>query len=270
MEWASEEKLAEMNSPKILYFDIETTIAIFAGFHLGKQHVNHTQILKRPQVMCISWAWNDEPVKHSTFDMKKYDLHKKDDDADYELLRKFSLEYAKADLIVGQNSVFYDVPWLRSRIIKHKLPPLPEILHDDTYLQTKKSVKHISHKLDDVGDFLGYGGKADHGNGMEWWIRISYGDKKLLKEMLVYCDDDVEKLRKIYKHQLPYVKSKLNLAAFLGDTCCPSPTCGSKDIVKDGFRRTQAGKFQRYVCNTCGKPFTDGKNLLKSPGNIVR
>ncbi len=259
-----------MDNPKILYFDIETTIALFAGFSLGKQHVNHTQLLKRPQVMCISWAWNDKKVQHATFDITKYDLSKKDDDADYELLKLFSAEFRQADLVVGQNSVFFDQPTITSRLIKHKLPPLPQVLHDDTFLQTKKTVKHISHKLDDVGDFLGYGGKADHGNGMDWWIQIAKGDTKILKKMVKYCDEDVNKLRKIYKHQLPYVKSKLNLAAFSGQTCCPSPLCGSKDIIKDGFRRTQAGKFQRYACNACGNSFTDGKNLLSSPGKIVR
>src|SRR5574338_765026 len=113
------------NKPKILYFDIETTITIFAGFSLGNQYVTHDQVLKRPQVMCISWAWNDEKVQHDTFDLKKYDLLKKDDDADFKLLERFSREYAKADLVVTQNGVNFDVPWLRSRIIKYKLPPLP-------------------------------------------------------------------------------------------------------------------------------------------------
>lgn len=261
-----------MDSPKILYFDIETTIAVFAGFSLGKQHVNHTQVLKRPQVMCISWAWNDKPVQHATFDLKKYNLGAKDDDADLELLKVFSQEFAQADLVVGQNSVFFDLSTITSRLIKYKLPPLPQVLHDDTYLQTKKTVKHLSHKLDDVGDFLGYGRKADHGNGMDWWIQVAQGNEKILQKMVKYCDEDVRKLRKIYKHQLPYVKSKLNLSAYQdGKLCCPSPTCGSTDLVKNGYRRTTAGKFQRYVCNSCGKAdITDGTNLLKQSGKMVR
>ena len=256
---------------RILYFDIETTIAVFAGFGLGKQHISHDQILKRPQVMCISWAWNDEKVKHATFDLKKYNLLKKGDDADYELLKLFSAEVASAHLLVGQNSVNFDMPTLLSRIIKYKLPPLPEVLHDDTYLQTKHKVRHISHKLDDVGDYLGYGKKADHGNGMDWWIRIAQGDKSILNKMVKYCDEDVAKLRKIYKHQLPYVKSKLNMAVFQeGKEICPSPICGSKDITRNGFRRTQAGKFQRFVCNTCGHQFTNGKNLIQSSSKVTR
>lgn len=259
------------DEPRILYFDIETTIAVFAGFGLGKQHISHDQILKRPQVMCISWAWNDQKVQHATFDLKKYNLLKKDDDADYELLKLFSAEVASAHLLVGQNSVNFDMPTLLSRIIKYKLPPLPEVLHDDTYLQTRKKVRHISHKLDDVGDYLGYGHKAPHGNGMDWWIRIAQGDKSILDKMVKYCDEDVNKLRKIYKHQLPYVKSKLNMSVFQdGKICCSNPLCGSTNLTRNGFKRTTAGKFQRYVCNDCGHHTADGKNLISNSSKVIR
>lgn len=256
------------NKPKILYFDIETTITIFAGFSLGNQYVTHDQVLKRPQVMCISWAWNDDKVQHGTFDLKKYDLLKKDDDADFKLLERFSREYAKADLVVTQNGVNFDVPWLRSRIIKYKLPPLPEVQHDDTYLQTKKTVKHLSHKLDDVGDFLGYGRKADHGHGMDWWIQIAQGNKTILSKIVKYCDEDVVKLRKVYKHQLPYVKSKLNMSTFTGKACCPQ--CSSTDLIKDGFARPGLAKYQRYRCNSCGHPFRGGENLNKNTKRFNR
>mgnify|MGYP000875156892 CR=1 FL=1 len=259
-----------MTSPNILYFDIETTPTLFAGFQLGKQHVNHTQILKRPEVMCISWAWNDQKVQHASLNMEKYDLRAKDDDADYELLKTFSKEYGKADLIVSQNGVFFDVPTITSRLVKHRLPPLPEISHDDTYLQSAKKIKHISHKLDDVGDYLGYGRKAPHGDGMDWWIAVAYGDYKILAKMVKYCDEDVNKLRKIYKHQLPYVKSKLNMAAFTGEPTCSSVVCGSKNLVKDGFRWTLAGKYQKYRCNDCGKPTVGGENLLKNTKKLPR
>ncbi len=235
---------------------------------MGKQHVAHTQILKRPQVMCISWAWNDGKVKHSTFDMDKYDLWAKDDDADYELLKMFSEEMGKADLWVGQNSEFFDVPTITSRLIKYQLPPLPKILHDDAYSQTKKSVRHISHKLDDVGDFLGQGTKEEHGTGMDWWIRVSYGDKQALKDMVKYCDGDVELLRNVYKQQLPYVKSKLNRSAWELELCCDQ--CGSKNFIKYGFHRTTVGKFQRYRCEDCGHPFHGGENLNKQTKKLGR
>lgn len=257
-----------MDTPQILYFDIETSITIFAGFQLGKQHISHEQVLKRPQVMCISWAWNDKKVEHDTFDLKKYDLLKKDDDADFGLLERFSKLLLRADLVVGQNSIAFDLPTLTSRIIKYKLPPLPDILHDDIYLKTKKTVKHLSHKLDDVGDFLGYGGKREHGHGMEWWIKIAQGNGSVLREMVKYCDDDVVKLRKIYKHTLPYIKSSLNRAAFSNQIVCRN--CGSKNLNSRGFRLTTAQKFQRYQCQDCGSWTSSGIGDIKKPGRLPR
>jgi len=257
-----------LDKPRILYFDIETSIVLFAGFRLGKQHVDYTQVIKRPQVMCISWAWNDDRVQHGTFDMDKYQILKKDDDADYSLLKRFCGELSKADLVVGQNSENFDLPTLTSRIIKYRLPPLPEILHDDMYLQTRKKVRHLSHKLDDVSEFLGNGRKEEHGNGMEWWIAIALGNKKILKEMVKYCDGDVEKLRKSYKQQLPYVKSKLNMSTFTGKACCTQ--CGSTDVIKDGFARPGLAKYQRFRCNSCGHPFRGGENLNKNTKQFSR
>ena len=222
--------------------------------------------------MCISWAWNKDKVQHATFDLSKYNLLKKDDDADYELLKLFSSEVKQAELLVGQNSVNFDWPTITSRLVKYKLPPLPLITQDDTYLQSKNKIKHISHKLDDVGDYLGYGKKANHGNGMDWWIEVMYGNDAILNRMVKYCDEDVNKLRKIYIHQLPYVKSNFNMVVWVdGRPCCPSPACGSPNLTKNGYRRTNAGKFQRYSCNTCGRSdITDGTNLIKHSGKVVR
>jgi integrase len=39
------------------------------------------------------------------------------------------------------------------------------------------------------------------------------------------------------------------------------PNCHSKEICKDGFRRTNNGLIQRYLCNQCGFRFSDSKNL---------
>lgn len=258
-----------MTDPKILYFDIETSIAIFAGYHLGKQHVNHTQVLKRPQVMCISWAWGDGKIQHKNFDLGKFDLSAKDDDADYELLKYFTEKVmSQADLWITHNGEEFDTPTITSRLVKYKLPPLPQTLSDDTYKQSKKKIRYFSHKLDDIGDYLGYGNKEDHGRGMDWWIRIAQGDRKLLKEMVVYCDGDVDRLRKIYKHQLPYVKSSLNRSAWEQTLCCTQ--CSSTNLVKDGFRRTMVGKFQKYRCADCGHPFHGGENLNKQTKKFGR
>lgn len=250
--------------PKVLFFDIETLPAIVAVFGIrGKQNIGYKQILKRSQVMCISWAWNDGKVNHVSMDLGKYDWHKKDDDSDYETVKRFVEIAQSADLVIGHNAREFDVAYLRSRLVKYKLPDFRPNLIDDTY-QSTKSIRFMSHKLDDLSDYLGYEGKASHGSGYEWWIDIMRGSKKVLGEMVKYCDEDVVQLRKIYKDLRPYMKSALNMAVFLErpDAC---PSCGQSDrpLVIRGYWMKGLSKKPKLQCPVCNDyPFTKGKNII--------
>lgn len=257
-----------MDKPKVLYFDIETTPLITANFRLGKQHIGHDQILKRPQVMVICWAWGDSKVQGKIFDLSKYDWYAKDDDADYKLIKDFITVAAQADLIIGHNAKKFDVAVLKSRIIKHKLPVLAPVLVDDTWEMTK-NIAFTSHKLDDLGDYLNLGRKKPHGNGYEWWIDIIRGSTKTLNNMMGYCKVDVERLRAIYKTIKPYTKSAVNMSIFTGKplTC---RSCGSGKVNKRGYAGTTAGLRQRYQCTECGAWSTEGTNLIKKPGTYLR
>jgi DNA polymerase elongation subunit (family B) len=253
--------------PKILYFDIETLPMLIPVFRLGDQKVTYDQILKYPVVFCISWAWNDGKVQHTTFDMKKYDINKKDDDSDFVMIRDFCKLVEDADVLVGHNAKSFDIGVLASRVVKFRLPPIAPTLIDDTYISTKP-IKFVSHKLDSLADFLGYGHKSDHGKGMEYWIEVMMKNKPTLKKMVKYCDDDVKLLRKIHKHLQPYVKPVLTMSIFTGEplTC----RCGSNNVEKRGYHRTTAGKLQRFQCRDCGAWNTEGKNLIKKSGDYLR
>jgi len=254
---------------KTLYFDIETTGMILFGYRLGKQHIAHDQILKRSQVMCISWAWGDGKVQNAVFDRDKFDWFKKDDDADYELLKNFVNMAMDADVVIGHNGKNFDVAELRSRLIKHKLPDFQPTLIDDTYLMTK-NIGFVSHKLDDLGDYLGVGKKMEHGHGVEWWVEILRGNKKILAEMCKYCSIDVARLRGIYKELKPYIGSNLNLAIFYSrpDMC---PNCGStRTPIIRHYKYTKAGKFPQFQCHDCNKYYPTGKNQIKAPSQYRR
>jgi uncharacterized protein YprB with RNaseH-like and TPR domain len=257
------------NEPAILFFDIETMAMLVPTFRLGKQHVDYSQILKREQVMCISYAWNTGKVQHLQIDLGRYNILDKDDDADYEMLKAFSEEYNKADLVVAHNGCGFDIPKLLSRIVKYKLPPLAPVVADDTYFKSK-GIGFTSHKQDDLADYLGYGTKADHGKGMAYWIAVMYGDQKILDRMVKYCDRDVVMLRKIYNHLKPYIKTSLPLSVFNGTpSACKS--CGKLGTLqKRGWRITTANRYQRYQCASCGVWSSDGVGLVKNGKHFNR
>jgi hypothetical protein len=248
--------------PKLLFFDIETLPNIVAAFSIqGKQNISHKQILKRSQVMCISWAWGDGKVQHDITDMSRYDWYKKDDDADMMLVSNFVEMAQEADMVIGQNSSF-DIGHLRSRLVKYSkelnnLDFRPTLI-DDTYYNTK-DIYFDSHKLDDVGDYLGYGNKDPHGDGYEWWIDVMRGDTKRLDKMVYYCDGDVKRTRKVYKRIKPFIKSSLNKAVWFNrpDAC---PSCGQSErpLIIRKYNQKRQPVFQCPVCNAY--PFTKGKS----------
>lgn len=256
---------SKTNDISILYFDIETTPEIVAQFGIrGKKNTSHTQVLKRSVVMCISWAWNDANVQHKMFDLPLYDWYSKDDDSDYNLIKDFTEQAQRANLVIGHNAKMFDIAYLRSRIIKYQLPDFNPALIDDTY-QSTKDIRFMSHKLDDLGDYLGYGNKEEHGNGYEWWIDVMRGDKTRLKEMVKYCDIDVERDRQIYKHLSPYVKSNLNASVFYErPDACPNPLCGQSErpMIIRGYNTTRAGKYPKLQCPVCNTYCSKGENQI--------
>ena len=248
-----------ITKPKIIYLDIETTLAQFWGFRLGEQRISWEQIKKEPQVCVICWAVNDGEIQSATFDMNKYDPTKYDDDADYKLIADFIKVASTADLLIAHNSPF-DLGVLGSRLMKHQLPDLAPTLVDDTYFKTKVR-KTMSHKLDYLLRYFNIGKKVEH-RGLETWKDVGLKNKKALQELKEYCIGDVDGLRKLYKYITPYIKSNLNLAVFYGkpDIC---PRCSGEDTIqKRGFHRTLVGKYQRYQCTTCGWWGHDGTNQI--------
>jgi len=245
--------------PVVIAFDIETTLGQYWGFRLGEQNVDWTRIKKEPVICCICWSINGGKVQSLTFDMSKFDLNSYDDKSDFDLVSKFVKVLNTADLAIAHNSPF-DIGFIRSRVLKHKLPDIAPVLIDDTYLKTKR-IGTQSHKLDYLLRYLGIGQKRQH-SGMDMWKAVSTKDKRQLREMVKYCEDDVRGLNKLYAYIKPYIKSSLNLSVFYGkpDIC---PQCSGEDTIqRRGFHRTQKGKFQRYQCTSCGWWGSDGVNLL--------
>lgn len=252
-----------MKNPKILFFDIETTPNLVFTWRLGKQYVTMDNIHKERKISCICYKWQGEKQVHSLqMDMSLHDLTKHDDDADYQMLREFCKVYQEADLAVGHNAIKFDIGFIRSRLVKYKIGDIAPIIVDDTYLATK-GISFNSHKLDYLSQYLGVGKKAPH--PYELWRNVMRGDKKALTDTVSYCKQDVRLLESVYDKLLPYMKSKLNRAAFTEDkTACPS--CGEDALIGRGKTITVTwGVRQRMSCQKCGKWCTTGsKSLIMS------
>lgn len=255
-----------MTQPNILYFDIETSHLLVYIYSLGNQYVGQHQIKKERKILAISYVWNnDKKAQSLILNLDKHDLQAYDDDADYEMLKKFVDVYKKADLAVAFNGRKFDVARLRARLVKYNLPDMHPVLFDDTYRMTK-DIDFTSHKLDYLGRYLGLGRKIP--TNADLWIRVMEGNKQALKEMSDYCDQDVLLLRKAHKRLKRYGKSQLNLSIFHENPgLCPK--CGGK-LVKDGTVQRGLAKKQSYECSICKSKTVDGNNLIKHVGSYPR
>lgn len=224
---------------KILIYDIETSPNIgwfwTAGF---KKNISHEQIIKERAIICVSYKWfGEDQVYNLTWD---------DDQNDYFLIEQFVEVLNEADLIVAHNGDNFDLKWIKTRALYHRIPMLPNYNQFDTLKVAKSKLYLNSNKLDYIAKFLGYEGKIK--TEIDLWLDIIFKkDKKALNQMLDYCDEDVRQLEKVYE-ELQYLDNpKFHLGVLNGETKQTSPVTGSVNIKHIKSVTTNRGTIKHIM-----------------------
>jgi hypothetical protein len=238
--------LKKQTKIKRLFFDIETSPNVVFSWNVGyKLNIDHGNILKEREIICICWKWEgDSKVNHLQWN--------KGDDK--QMVLKFVDIIKQADEIIGHNGDNYDIKWFRTRCIFHGIEALPEFKSIDTLKISRTKFRFNSNRLDYVGKFLGFGGKMDTGGFKLWKSIILDNDKTSLDTMVKYCKRDVILLEKVYNKLSGYSTPKTNIAVLQGRTTCDCPHCGSDNTVSNGMKILASGTSKRKIqCNDCGK-----------------
>lgn len=237
-----------MASPKILFWDLETSLQTAAIFQLAKNDwINPESLVSERYVICGSWKWADEDKVHNVSvldDPKRYAKNHQDD---YHVIKTLHKILSQADVIVAHNGDFFDKKYINTRILFHGLEPLPPITSIDTYKVAKSQFMFNSNKLDYLGSYLKLGNKIKTSPGL--WMRVMNGDKAAVKEMALYCNQDIILLEKVYNKLMPYCQGHVNRELF-GEVGCPR--CGSTDVQSRGVHRAISRVYKRLCCNNCG------------------
>jgi len=149
--------------PKIkrLYFDIETSFGTVYVFKVGRKvFIPHDNIITEPQIICICYKWNDEDEVHSLDWGKRR--------SDKTLLKKFIKIANKADQLIGHNGDNFDLKWVKTRCLIHRIPTFPKYQTMDTLKQARSNFRFQSNKLDYISKVLGHRGKIDTGGSQLW------------------------------------------------------------------------------------------------------
>ena len=229
---------------KRLFFDIETSPNIYFGWRCGYDlKITHECIIEERAIICICWRWAGQKAIHTL----KWDWDSSEPDK--EMLKKFMPVLLSADEAIGHNSDRFDVKWLRTRCLLYRIPFPPQITTVDTLKAAKGYFLFNSNKLDYIGKYCGFGGKADKGGFQTWYDIALYDDQPAMRRMVRYCKHDVWLLEQIFNLMNPYLPAKTALS-------CEARACPECDaqMVISKTRMTAAGYKQAQLrCKECGK-----------------
>lgn len=226
-----------MSTIKNLTIDLETSPNIVASFQVGYNlNIPHGNIIEERQILCAAWKFEGGKVDGIMWDGK----------SDKKVVKACIEIMDEADQIVGQNHRRFDIKWLRTRALHHRLSMPPRYKTVDTLTLFKKYFNFNSNRLDYVSNFLTGEGKLP--TDMKLWMDIVvHKDQKQLEYMFKYNKKDVIKTEEVYKLIRPYVESEMHVGVLNGHPKWTCATCGSYDVGHNKEYVTARGTIQHSM-----------------------
>lgn len=239
-----------------LYWDIEVSPDLVLTWRTGYQiDVNYEGIVQERKVICIGYMFEGD--KRPT--VLRWD---KDQD-DRQMLGEFVEVAHEADELVHHFGDRFDLPWLRTRCLIHKLDPLPLFKTVDTKALASKNYYFNSNKLDYLAKVLGHGGK-EHVEFEDWKQIVLHKNKKALDKMCHYCGVDVIRLKQVFKDLEPGMRPITHAGVLAGKPKWTCAHCGSDHVTHSKRRVSAAGAISHQMkCTSCGGYSTLTDNIYK-------
>lgn len=119
-----------------------------------------------------------------------YPAWKKRRSDDREVLADIVAELDRFDIWIIHNGARFDVPFLRTRLLKHGLAPLPSKKLIDPVLLARNKLRMSYNGLDQIANHLGVNRKTEVKPDM--WLRASLdGDREAMDYIVRHCVNDV-------------------------------------------------------------------------------
>lgn len=253
-----------INTPKILFFDIETTPMVSYTWGRWQQNVSLEQTIQESYMLCWSASWMDSnevfgdsltPEEAVTGD-------------DNRIIKSLWKNVDEADILVAYNGVDFDVKKINGMFFTHGLnPPTPYKVVDPCRVARAK-FGFSSNKMDALAKYLGIPVKM--GTDFSLWKACMNGRKEALDYMLEYNKKDVEILKQIYLKMLPYISNHPNVCNYIdGNMSCTH--CGEThnfEKIDNHYYYTDVNKYQIYRCLTCGSIFRDRYSIRETKPKV--
>lgn len=235
----------EFNNPHLnpdseavgILYDIEVSYGLARLWRPGYNlTVRYSDFTKLPRIICISWKYtNSDEVYTVNWD--------EETQCDKQLLETFIPELNKADFIVAHNGDRFDLPWIKTRALYHRLPMLPKYKTVDTLKIARADHKFPSNRLDDLGDYLGVGRKIKTDKQL-WVDAVCNKDSEALSKMIEYCEQDVFLLEDVYNELMKMRLPVMHAGTLNGKSKQTSPYTGGQNLKMIKRSSTKAGTIK--------------------------
>jgi DNA polymerase elongation subunit (family B) len=231
----------KLPAPRMLIYDIETSPSTCYSFSMWQTNIDAGKIIKPTEMMCFAarWIGEDETIFRSTYH-----------DGQAAMREKAHRLFNEADILIGYNSTKFDTPHMHREFLLAGLPPPSPSKEIDIFKAVKRRFRFTHNGLDFICSQLGLDRKQPH-QGFSLWTKCLGSDPEAWQTMKTYCMNDVVITEKLYHRLLPWIPAHPSMGAMSGEDVCPS--CGSADLIKQGFTYTSTGAFQRWSCRACSK-----------------
>lgn len=253
------------SSVKILYYDIETTLA--KSYHWGqwKQNLSVKQQIQESHMLSHAWSWDNGEVYSSVLTSEEV-LNQEDERIVYECWSLLD----NCDVVVAHNGKRFDIKKVNGYFLKYGLPKPSSYKVIDTLEIAKKHFNLPFKSLEYLAKFLNVELKQDSG-GIQTWIDCDRGCPEALETMEYYNRGDVVTLREIHNKLKGWDNNGVNISLYNDSHDFLCTHCGSDNIsvITDKFAYTPQRKYQLYRCNDCQAPLRG--NTKEGGGNrLVR
>jgi len=241
---------------KRLFFDIETSPNLVYAWRIGYNLTIHPDsIVDERKIICISYKWEHEDKIHRlTWDK---------DMCDKQMLIDFISVANKADEMIAHNGDRFDIKWIRTRCIFHRVSMFPQYKTLDTLKKAKSGFNFNSNKLDYIAQFLGVGAKIKH-SGFDMWKEVMKGNPDALEEMGNYCDGDIVVLEDVFLTMQNYIKPNTHAGVINGNLKYSCPSCSSENVILLKNIVTAMGTIKRLMeCQDCGQVYEISNSAYK-------
>jgi len=151
---------------------------------------------------CIK-PYGQKPI---VFRADDYPSWTEDRSDDCQITKAIAVELRQHAIVIGHYSQKFDIPFIRAKMLKHGLDPLPPMFGIDTWRIAKNNFAVSSRRLKNLANYFDVGDKE--GVDGDLWLKAAFnGDKKAMDAIVEHNIIDVEVLEKLACISFPFLKS---------------------------------------------------------------